>query len=408
MYKNEIKPTLFGYGKTTKAIAKLHGGNCIFFDDNTKESFVDDEGNQIFPSHLFDPEASNLEVMTPSFKPSHPLVKNAKNLLSEYDYFLGFETKKPFNIWISGTNGKTTTTQMLTHLLETKGAINGGNIGTPLAELDFNAPIWVLETSSFTLHYTHTASPNIYLLLPITPDHLDWHGDSEGYITDKLKPLLTMREGEMALVPKGLKLPQTNAFVVEYDTNEFLCEYFDIDMSQIKFKGAFLQDALLAMAVVKAVFDEVDYDLINSFIIEGHRQEDFKDTRGRLWVNDSKATNIDAALQAIKVFGDKPLHLILGGDDKGVELDEFFVSIKPYNPIIYTIGANEEKLIKLSEKFGLKAIKCHNIIDAVKEIDKNHDLNSVALLAPAAASLDQFSSYKERGEVFMNCVKTLA
>lgn len=408
MYKNEIKPTLFGYGKTTKAIAKLHGGNCIFFDDNTKESFVDDEGNQIFPSHLFDPEASNLEVMTPSFKPSHPLVKNAKNLLSEYDYFLGFETKKPFNIWISGTNGKTTTTQMLTHLLEAKGAINGGNIGTPLAELDFNAPIWVLETSSFTLHYTHTASPNIYLLLPITPDHLDWHGDGEGYIADKLKPLLTMREGEMALVPKGLKLPQTNAFIVEYDTNEFLCEYFDIDMSQIKFKGAFLQDALLAMAVVKAVFDEVDYNLINSFIIEGHRQEEFKDARGRLWVNDSKATNIDAALQAIKVFGDKPLHLILGGDDKGVELDEFFVSIKPYNPIIYTIGANEEKLIKLSEKFGLKAIKCHNIVDAVKEIDKNHDLNSVALLAPAAASLDQFSSYKERGEVFMASVRTLA
>ncbi|MBD3808355.1 MAG: UDP-N-acetylmuramoyl-L-alanine--D-glutamate ligase [Epsilonproteobacteria bacterium] len=402
-----MKPTLLGYGKTTKAIAKLHDGGCTFFDDNTKEAFFDDSGNHILPSHLFDPSASVLEVMTPSFKPSHPLVMSAKNLLSEYDYFLGFEDKKPFNIWISGTNGKTTTTQMITHLLSSKGAISGGNIGTPLAELDFNAPIWVLETSSFTLHYTDKASPNIYLLLPITPDHLDWHGSAQGYTADKLKPLLTMREGEMALIPKGLELPHTNAFVVEYDTNEFLCEYFDIDMSKIRFKGAFLQDAILAMAVVKALFDEVDYDLINSFVIEGHRQEEFRDAKGRLWVNDSKATNVDAALQAIKVFGDKPLHLILGGDDKGVELDDFFADIKPYNPTIYAIGANEEKLIKLSEKFSLKASPCKTIANAVKEIDKNHDLDSVALLAPAAASLDQFSSYKERGDVFMNNVKKL-
>ena len=404
MYKKETKPTLLGYGKTTKAIAKLHNGGCTFFDDNTKEAFVDEFGNHILPSHLFDPSASELEVMTPSFKPSHPLVLSSKNLLSEYDYFLGFENKKPFNIWISGTNGKTTTTQMLTHLLSKRGAVSGGNIGTPLAELDFNAPIWVLETSSFTLHYTHIASPNIYLLLPITPDHLDWHGDAQGYTADKLKPLLTMKEGELALVPKGLKLPQTNAFVVEYDTNEFLCDYFGIDISKIRFKGAFLQDAILAMAVVKAIFDEVDYDLINSFVIEGHRQEEFKDSKGRLWVDDSKATNVDAALQAIKVFGDKPLHLILGGDDKGVALDDFFASLRPYDPTIYAIGANEEKLLQLAQKFSLKALSCHTVANAVKEIDKNHNLTSVALLAPAAASLDQFSSYKERGDVFKKSV----
>ena len=107
----------------------------------------------------------------------------------------------PFSIWISGTNGKTTTTQMLTHLLEKRGAVSGGNIGTPLADLDTEASIWVLESSSFTLHHTHLASPDIYLLLPITPDHLDWHGTPEQYEADKLKPLLTMKEGELALVP---------------------------------------------------------------------------------------------------------------------------------------------------------------------------------------------------------------
>lgn len=401
------KPTLFGYGKTTKAIAKMQGGGCIFFDDNTKEAYIDEENNQIFPSSLFDPDKSTLEVMTPSFKPSHPLVKSAQHLLSEYDYILGSLEQKPYNIWISGTNGKTTTTQMLTHILASQGAINGGNIGTPLAELDPKAPIWILETSSFTLHYTSIASPNIYLLLPITPDHLDWHGTSEQYTADKLAPLLTMREGEMALIPKGLSLPQTSAFVVEYDTNEFLEQYFHIDSSRLRFKGAFLQDAMLALAVTKVLYDEIDYELMNSFVVEGHRQEEFKDLSGRLWVNDSKATNLDAAIQAVKVYGDKPLHLILGGDDKGVELNELFEAIKPYNPTIYTVGANEQKLLELSNKFNLKAIACQTIQNAVTQIDKLHNQNSVALLSPAAASLDQFTSYKHRGDTFMDSVKAL-
>jgi UDP-N-acetylmuramoylalanine--D-glutamate ligase len=401
------KPTLFGYGKTTKAIATLHGGGCKFYDDNTKEPYIDNENNEIFPSSEFDPEESSLEVMTPSFKPSHPLVLSAKNLLSEYDYILGTLEKKPYNIWISGTNGKTTTTQMLTHLLASRGAINGGNIGTPLAQLNQKAPIWILETSSFTLHYTHIASPNIYLLLPITPDHLDWHGTSEQYMADKLAPLLTMREGEMALVPAGLPLPKTSAFVVEYDTNEFLSEYFDIDSSKLRFKGAFLQDAMLALAVTKVLYDEIDYKLMNSFIVEGHRQEEFKDAKDRLWINDSKATNLDATIQAVKVYGDKPLHLILGGDDKGVELKELFVAIKQYNPTIYTVGANEQKLLSLANEFNLKAIECGTIENAVTEINKFHNDFSVALLSPAAASLDQFTSYKHRGDVFIESVKAL-
>ncbi len=401
------KPTLFGYGKTTKAIAKLHGGGCTFYDDNTQEAYTDAENNQILPSSMFDPDKSTLEVMTPSFKPSHPLVKSAKHLLSEYDYILDTLEQKPYNIWISGTNGKTTTTQMLTHLLASRGAINGGNIGTPLAQLDPKAPIWILETSSFTLHYTHTASPNIYLLLPITPDHLDWHGTPEGYTADKLAPLLTMREGELALIPKGLTLPKTSAFIVEYDTNEFLEQYFYIDSSKLRFKGAFLQDAMLALAVTKVLYDEVDYDLMNSFIVEGHRQEEFRDASGRLWVNDSKATNLDATIQAVKVYGDKPLHLILGGDDKGVELNELFEAIIPYSPIIYTVGANEQKLLDLSSKFNLKAIKSSTIQNAVTQIDKLHNQNSVALLSPAAASLDQFTSYKHRGDTFMDSVRAL-
>ncbi len=400
----QIKPTLFGYGLTTKAIAKKLGGGCTFFDDNVKEAYSDEANNHILPSALFDPEKSHLEVTTPSLKPDHPLIKSAKNLLSEYDYF---DKEMPFSIWISGTNGKTTTTQMLTYLLAKRGAISGGNIGTPLADLDPNAPIWVLESSSFTLHHTHTASPNIYLLLPITPDHLDWHGTPAAYEADKLRPLLTMKEGELALVPKGLNLPKTNAYVVEYDSNTFVAEYFNLDSTQLRFKAAFLQDALLALAVTKVLFDEADYALMNTFTLDAHRQEEFKDVQGRLWVNDSKATNLDATIQALIGYADKHIHLILGGDDKGVDLTPLFESMKSLKLTLYTIGANSDKLLRLAKTHHINSVESQTIQNAVNQIDKVHTQESVALLSPAAASFDQFNSYKHRGETFMELVKDL-
>jgi UDP-N-acetylmuramoylalanine--D-glutamate ligase len=414
-----MKPTLFGYGITTKAIAHALGGGCTFFDDNVEEPYTDKEGNQILPSHLFDPDASNLEVTTPSLKPDNPLIQSAKHLLSEYDYILGNANQyssfliphsslnKPFTVWISGTNGKTTTTQMLTHLLEKRGALSGGNIGTPLAALDPEAPIWVLESSSYALHYTHTASPGIYLLLPITPDHLDWHGTAECYESDKLRPLLTMREGELALVPKGLNLPKTDAFVVEYDSMEFIADYFNIDPKKIKFKAAFLEDAMLALAITRVLFDEVDYDLINSFKLDANRQEEFHDASGRLWVNDTKATNIDAAIQALKAYSEHPIHLIAGGDDKGVDLTPFFEAMQPFDLTLYTIGTNSGKQLTLAKEYGISAISCHTLDQAVKAIDKNMKADDTGLLSPAAASFDQFKSYKERGDLFKKYVGLL-
>jgi len=399
-----MKPTLFGYGLTTKAIADKLGGGCIFFDDNTKEAYSDEKNNQILPSHLFDPSNSQLEVTTPSVPPSHPLIKSAQNLLSEYDFFA---KEMPFSIWISGTNGKTTTTQMLGHLLEKRGGVTGGNIGTPLGALDTNAPIWILESSSFTLHHTNIASPNIYLLLPITPDHIDWHGTPEQYEADKLKPLLTMKEGEMALVPKGLNLPKTDAFVVEYDSTEFIENYFEIDASKIRFKSAFLEDALLALAVTKTLFDEIDYDIINAFTLDNHRQEETKDNLDRLWVNDSKATNLDASIQAVKAYDDRFIHLIVGGNDKGADLTPLFELIKGKELHLYTIGANSEKLANLAQIHNIEFSSCKTLENAVNTIAENRHQDDVALLSPAAASFDQFNSYKHRGEEFFKFVKNI-
>lgn len=398
------KPTLFGYGITTKAIAEQLGGGCTFFDDKCKKTYIDENNNTIRPSKEFDQNKSQIEVTTPSLPPKHPLIQKAKNLMSEYDYFA---KEMPFSIWISGTNGKTTTTQMLTHLLEKKGAVSGGNIGTPLADLNQDANIWVLESSSFTLHHTHIASPDIYLLLPITPDHLDWHGTAEAYAKDKLRPLQHMKEGELALIPKGLKVPKTHAYVVEYDSDAFLCEYFNLDASKLNYKGAFLQDALLSLAITKVLFDESDYALLNTFTRDAHRQEEFYDAQGRLWVNDSKATNLDASMQALKGYADRPLHFIVGGDDKGVDMTPLFKLMQTLQVTLYAIGANTENLLALAKKYNVPALSSNTLEHAIKTIDIQLNKNEVALLSPAAASFDQFNSYKHRGETFMTFVKNL-
>ncbi len=400
-----MKITLFGYGKTTKAIAKKFG-NCQIFDDSFSGYTKDNKSkNEFFQSDMFDPDKSQIEITSPGIPPSNPLIKKAKNLVSEYDFF--YESM-PYSIWISGTNGKTTTTSMIEYLLKEKGAVAGGNIGEPLANLDPKAPIWVLETSSFTLHYTNKAKPNLYVLLPISDDHTSWHGSFSEYEKAKLKPLKTLQEGEIAIVPKKYLNINTDGYLIGYDSAKDLAKEFDLDLKKIEFSEPFLTDALLALAVSKILFDEVDYKKITSFSIGEHRVERVKDKNKRVWINDSKATNLDATLAAVKGLKDKDIFLILGGDDKGADLKPLFENL-PKNVVkIFTIGANEKKLVKLSEDFGFDVIPCQNLQNAVKNISKVFTKeNQVALLSPAAASFDQFKSYAHRGEEFKKMVKEL-
>ncbi|HEH5490945.1 TPA: UDP-N-acetylmuramoyl-L-alanine--D-glutamate ligase [Campylobacter coli] len=402
-----MKISLFGYGKTTQAIAKNlvnKFGPFDIYDDHFQEENKDEWGNHLLNPKEFDEKLSKLEIPSPGFPPNHILIKKAKNLQSEYDFFYD---AMPKSIWISGTNGKTTTTQMATHLLSHVGAIMGANVGFPLAELDLNAKIWILETSSFTLHYTHTAKPEIYALLPISADHLSWHGSFENYVKDKLSVLERMNECDIAILPEIYAKTPTKAYIISYKDEFDLAQKMDIDIKKISFKSPFLLDAVMALSIEKILLDTLSYELLNHFVMEKNKLEELQDNQGRLWVNDTKATNENAVMAALNRYKDKKIHLIIGGDDKGVDLSMLFNFMKDFDVELYVIGVSTQKMLDYALKAHLKAHKCEFLENAVKEISKTLKNNEVALLSPACASLDQFNSYAQRGEKFKEYVSKI-
>ena len=390
MTKKNDKIRILGKGITALAL-KDKFPNATLYDDKDFDKY--------------DLESDELTVVSPGIPPYNNMVINSNNLVSDYDLF---ESIIPFSIWISGTNGKTTTTQMCQHLLNEYNSVCGGNIGIPLSNMDEKAPIWILETSSFTLHYTNKAKPNIYLLLPISEDHITWHGSFEEYQNAKLKPLSLMKESDVAIIPEQFKNIKTDAHVVTYKNSDDLCEYFKIDKTKIKFKEPFLLDAILAMCTQKIVFDEINYDLINEFIIDKHKVEEFKDKKNRLWIDDSKATNVDATINALVPYVKNDIHIILGGDDKGANLLPLFENIKDMDIYVYAIGSNTNKIVDYCHKYKIKVESCTYLNIAVEKMDKNLTINSVGILSPAAASLDQFKSYAHRGDEFKNLVSCLS
>lgn len=382
---------ILGRGKTALSIKEMYP-DAEMYDDSNK-----DEYSKV---------STELTVVSPGIPPHNSLVKNTKNLVSEYDLF----TKDmPFSVWISGTNGKTTTTQMLQHLLAEYNSQCGGNIGFPLASMDKLKDTWILETSSFTLHYTNIAKPNIYVLLPVSDDHLSWHGNFEEYEKAKLKPLTLMQSDDIAIIPAKFKNYKTNAKTFFYSDTKDLENEFGIESSKVNFKEPFLMDAVFALAVSSIITSKIEYNKINTFIQDPHKLEEFKDSKNRLWVDDSKATNVDATIQALKTYKNKKIYLILGGDDKGADLIPLFKELAHHEITLYVIGKNSDTLNTLSIEYDRNVKKVDYLKNAVIEINKDYKStnNSVAILSPAAASLDQFSSYKERGEKFKEFINSL-
>jgi UDP-N-acetylmuramoylalanine--D-glutamate ligase len=369
---------ILGKGITAQAIKQIYK-EAILYDDNDIDSF--------------DFDSDELSVVSPGIPPDNKLVKNCKNLISDYDLLLSNQ----FQIWISGTNGKTTTTQMIYHLLKQYNFKIGGNIGIPLANIYQNNRL-ILETSSFTLHYTKKAKPNIYVLLPITPDHISWHQNFDNYEKAKLSVLDRLEEGDIAIIPQKYHYITSKGLIINYKDENDLAQYFNINIQQLNFKKPFLLDAILAIAVYKILLCNNQYDL-NSFVIDEHKLEEIKDKNGNLWINDSKATNIDATIQALKNFINQKIFLIIGGVSKGQDFNVLFNVLTKYNITLFLIGENAPTLYQLSKKYNLKAYQTNTIKKTIKKI-KSILNDEIVLFSPACASFDQFKSYKHRGQRF--------
>ena len=380
---------VLGKGITAQAIKKKFN-NVILYDESDFSSY--------------DKKSQDITVVSPGIPPYNKMLKDCNNIQSDYDLF---SSVMPYSIWISGTNGKTTTTQMLQHLLEDKGSVYGGNIGVPLCSLDEKKNIWILETSSFTLHYTNKAKPNLYILLPISEDHISWHGSYDEYIKAKLKPLDSMLEGEIAIIPEVYKDYPSKACKITYKNAQDLCDEFGIIKNEVDFKEPFLLDALLAMACKIILFDEKDYKKINTFVIDEHKLEELRDEKNRLWVNDTKGTNIDATMSGLGSYKGKKIYLILGGDDKGANLRPLFDFLQDFNIEIFIIVSNFKRLITLCKEYSFMYFYEGNYIKTLEKIDSKLDLESVGILSPAASSLDEFTSYAQRGNIFKEFVRNL-
>lgn len=409
--------SIFGYGVTTTPLVSFlnqQGHRLAIYDDKFTKITTDKMGNTFLPSSDFNPTQSDQEILSPGIPPNHPLVQRAQNLLSEYDYFdillQADSVNKPYIVWISGTNGKTTTTEMATLILQNLGAQSGGNIGTPLSMLyTQKSKIWILETSSFMLHHTHKAVPQIYALLPIREDHITWHGGFENYIESKLSPLNRMGSTSYALIPDEFTShPLTQSYkgtLITYASSQDLSIKLQIDSESIQFREPFLLDSLLALGIAKLGFNADDISRLNTFKIGAHRIAEFYDQSGQLWVDDSKGTNVDATIEAIRRYIGWHIIIILGGDDKGANLTPLFEFMHNKDIEIVSIGLNEPRLVELAQHYNIPITPTQNLYNAMKYIHAKRKTNQidsqdVVLLSPAAASLDQFKSYQERGKLF--------
>ena len=403
---------IFGYGVTTKPLVRFLNSLGILvriYDDKFSGTKDDECGNTLLDSALFVDEGSakathandtkssessaldsldslthnslksaHLSIISPGIPPTHPLATKARNLIGEYDFFyrlLAHWETPPQSVWISGTNGKTTTTQMTTALLESFGARSGGNIGTPLSELYMSrTPLWVLETSSFSLHYTRYAAPQVYALLPVREDHITWHGSFEAYVCDKLSPLARMGEDSSAILPLELAThPLARGFrgrAVFYADSKDLAGQLGIEYERVRIQEPFLLDALIALGIAKILRGVCDIAAINAFKIGAHRIEEFMDTHNRLWVDDSKGTNVDASIEAVRRYQDRQIWLILGGDDKGADLHPLFRFMQGKAIRIFAIGSNAHKIVSLSAQYGVECEVCGELEVAVRAIKK--------------------------------------
>ena len=335
------------------------------------------------------------------------LIKFRKKIITDID-LLYLSNSKFQSIVVTGSNGKSTTCKIIAHLLK-KNKFNvelGGNIGTPVLNLKIKKNIFfVIEASSFQLSHSKFIHPNYAILLNITNDHLDWHGSIQDYIKSKFKIFDLQKKNNFALINDNFK----NIFKRKKYLSKLVSFKFK-DYKKIKFKinNKYLKSStndenmnfVYALAKILKINNHSFIKSMSSFVGLPHRYEIFFKTKGITFINDSKATSLQATKFALASC--KNIYWILGGLPK----DKDKIDLKHVkNNIIksYIIGKNIiffKKQLQNKVQFSVTKNLKNAIISALKDIKLLKKINNTILLSPGAASFDQFKNFENRGNEF--------
>ncbi|HYY63345.1 MAG TPA: UDP-N-acetylmuramoyl-L-alanine--D-glutamate ligase [Gaiellaceae bacterium] len=299
---------------------------------------------------------------------------------------------------ITGTNGKTTTAEWLGFVL---GAPVAGNVGRALTELDGQVDpeqLVVCELSSFQLEDIHEFRPRIAVLLNLEPDHLDRHHSFEAYRAAKLRIFENQTPQDAAVVPRDLD-HTLRARRIEFSADDAL-------PAEPALRGRHNREnaaAVTAAARAAGASEERIAAGLREFTGVRHRLELVAERRGVRYVNDSKATNVAAALRALAAYEDEPVRLILGGSRKGEDFAPLAAALGPNVGAVYVIGETAEELARAIPD----TIRADDLATAVERAAAAAQPGEVVLLSPACASYDQFRDFEERGEEFRRLVENL-
>jgi UDP-N-acetylmuramoylalanine--D-glutamate ligase len=338
---------------------------------------------------------------------------------------------------ITGTNGKTTTTALVTYLLQEAGipAEPAGNIGpaaVAVASATGAAGVIVAEVSSFQLMLADSFHPRVAALLNITPDHIDYHGSMEAYAREKAKVFANQGVGDTAVIdiddegsaPFAERVAARGVTVVRVsrhsmpadgaylrDTMLVLHEHGSevalLGVDELGIRGDHnVSNALAAAACARAAgasLEAIRRGLAAFSPIE-HRLEPAGVVGGVEYFNDSKATNPDAVMKAVTAFGDRPLLLLLGGRNKGMDLRPLAVRVAGRVRSVVLFGEATDELAGAFEGLGVEMTTTSGLAGAVRAARARAVPGEVVLLSPGCTSFDEFTDYEQRGRRFKELV----
>jgi UDP-N-acetylmuramoylalanine--D-glutamate ligase len=349
------------------------------------------------------PEGVDLVVKSPGVPAESPLVGDARAhdvpVWSEVELGYRLLPTGARLIGVTGTNGKTTTTELLGAILRAAGrpVEVAGNVGRALTDAAESAAegSWIAcELSSFQLEDVHTLACDVAVLLNLEPDHLDRHGTFDAYRAAKLR---IFERARAKVVPRGLGLGG-----IEFSADDPLPAEPLIPGSHNRANAA----AATAAARAAGVADDAIAEVLRTFPGVPHRLELVRELRGVRWVNDSKATNTAAARRGIAAY-DAPLRLILGGSLKGEDFEPLARELAENVRSIYVIGAAGDEIAAALDSAGRPYERSGDLATAVSHAAAAALPGDVVLLSPACASFDQFANFEERGDTFRRLVGQL-